>query len=202
MRNGPSIGSYLAAKKHRQTDPNCGDYMISCEETCGEVHVGHSRDIPRRLEQHAASVHRDSLSGYSVGKHVRGTGHSMNTDQQLVVYKSKSKPHRLVVKSCLMKVSNTIPHNTSSSFSKDIDLLAPMVVKGAPLDWEIISKAQPSFNQRVVPKKYKKFFSRNIVDAAASDDSNTQANPSGQPDAATRRHTRSQVMRSELPDAE
>ena len=126
----------------------------------------------------------------------------MNTDQQLVVYKSKSKPHRLVVESCLMKVSNTIPHNTSSSFSKDIDLLAPMVVKGAPLDWEIISKAQPSFNQRVVPKKYKKFFSRNIVDAAASDDSNTQANPSGQPVVATRRHTRSQDMREELPDAE
>ena len=85
----------------------------------------------------------------------------MKTDLQLVAYKSKSLQHRLVIKSCLMKVSKTIPNNTSSAFSEDIDLLAPMILKGTPLDWEVISIAQPHFDQRAIPKKYKKFFSNN-----------------------------------------
>ena len=173
--------------------------MIPCEETCGRVYVGPSQNIPRRLEEHAASVHRNSLSSYSVGKYVRLTGHSMRTDQQLVVYRSRSKPHRLVTESCLMNVSRTIPHNTSSAFSQDIDLLAPMIVKGAPLDWEIISTAQPSFDQTVVPKKYRKFFSSNI-DHGISVVRDRSVNPRGELAVASRPNTRSQTTRNELPD--
>ena len=153
MHNGASIGSYLSARKRGQTDPNCGVYMIPCEDTCGKVYIGHSQNIPKRLGEHAASVYRDSLRSYSVGKHVRNTGHSMKTNLQLVAYKSKSKTHRLIVESCLMQVSDTIDENTSSAFTTGIDLLAPMILKGAPLDWEIISIAQPSFYQRAIPKK-------------------------------------------------
>ena len=58
MHNGASIGSYLAAKKRRPADPNCGVYMIPCEDTCGRVYVGHSKDIPKRLRDHATSVWR------------------------------------------------------------------------------------------------------------------------------------------------
>ena len=158
MHNGASIGSYLAARKRGQTDPNCGVYMIPCEDTCNEVYIGHSKDISRRLGEHAASGHRDSLQSYSVGKHVRKTGHSMRTDLQLVAYKSKSKPHRLIVESCLMQVCNTIDENTQSAFTPDIDILAPMILKGAPLDWNIVSIAQPNLCQRVIPKKHRKFF--------------------------------------------
>ena len=50
MHNGASIGSYLAARKRGQTDPNCGVYMIPCEDTFNEVYIGHSKDIPRRLQ--------------------------------------------------------------------------------------------------------------------------------------------------------
>ena len=163
MHNGTSIGSYLAVKKRGLADPNCGVYMIPCEDTCGRVYVGHSKDIPKRLRDHDASVWRASSHGYSVGNHVNDTGHNMKTDLQLVAYKSKSLPHRLVIESCLMKVSNTIRNNTSSAFSEDIDLLAPMILKGAPLDWEVVSIAQPYFDQRAIPKKYKKFFSNNSV---------------------------------------
>ena len=146
--------------------------MISCEETCGKVYVGHSKHIPRRMEEHAASVHRRSLRSYSVGKHTRSTGHIMNTHQPHIVYKSESQTHRLIVESCLLKLSNIIPDNTSSSFSRDIDLLAPKILKGAPLDWEIVSIAQPSFDQRAVPKKHRRFFSSN--NAAASVNAGTQ----------------------------
>ena len=158
MHNGASIGSYLSARKRGQTDPNCGVYMIPCEDTCGKVYIGHSQNIPRRLGEHAASVYRDSLRSYSVGKHSRKYGHSMKTDLQLVAYKSKSKTHRLIVESCLMQVSNTIDENTPSAFTPDIDLLAPMILKGAPLDWKIIAIAQPRFYQRAIPKKHRKFF--------------------------------------------
>ena len=82
----------------------------------------------------------------------------MKTNLQLVAYKSKSKTHRVIVETCLMQVCNTIDENTPSAFTTGIDLLAPMILKGAPLDWEIISIAQPSFNQRTIRKKYLKYF--------------------------------------------
>ena len=97
-----------------------------------------------------------------------------------------------------MDVSRTIPHNTSSAFSQDIDLLAPMIVKGAPLDWEIISVAQPSFDQRVVPKKHRKFFSSNI-DQGISVARDRSVNPQDQPAVVSRRITRSQTTGHELP---
>ena len=87
----------------------------------------------------------------------------MKTELQLVAYKSKSKPHRLIVESCLMQVCNTIDENTPSAFTPDIDLLAPMILKGAPLDWKIVSTAQPNLCQRVIPKKYRRFFSNNTT---------------------------------------
>ena len=175
MHNGTSFGSYLTVKKRGLADPNCGVYMIPCENTCGRVYVGHSKDIPKRLRDHAASVWRKSLHAYSVGQHVRETGHSMKTERPLVAYKSKSLTHRLVIESCLMKISNTIPNNTSSAFSEDIDLLAPMILKGTPLDWKAISIAQPHFNQRAIPKKDKKFFSNDS--AAVIDGENVNPGP-------------------------
>ena len=179
MHNGTSIGSYLAVKKRGLADPNCGVYMIPCEDTCGRVYVGHSKDIPKRLRDHAASVWRSSSHSYSVGNHVNDTGHSMKTDLQLVAYKSKSLTHRLVIESCLLKVSNTIRNNTSSAFSEDIDLLAPMILKGTPLDWEAISIAQPYFDQRAIPKKYKKFFSNNPAAVIDDVDANSRTAPDG-----------------------
>ena len=195
MNNGASIGSYLAVKKRGLADPNCGVYMIPCEDTCGRVYVGQSKDIPKRLRDHAASVWRHSSQSYSVRQHVDKTGHNMKTELQLVAYKSKSLPHRLVIESCLMKLSNTIPNNKSNAFSKDIDLLAPMVLKGAPLDWRVISIAQPHFNQRAIPKKDKKFFSNNP--AIATD--GAEANSRPVPDRPDPPSTRSQRTRSEHP---
>ena len=195
MYNGASNGIYLAVKKRGLADPNCGVYMIPCEDTCGRVYVGHSKDIPKRLRDHAASVWRHSSQAYSVGQHVNKTGHNMKTELQLVAYKSKSLTHRLVVESCLMKVSNTIPNNKSNAFSEDIDLLAPMVLKGAPLDWRVISKAQPHFNQRAIPKKDKKFFSNNP--AIVTDGAEVNSRPV--PDRPDPPLTRSQRTRREHP---
>ena len=194
MHNGTSIGSYLAVKKRGLADPNCGVYMIPCEDTCGRVYVGHSKDIPKRLRDHAASVWRSSSHSYSVGNHVNDTGHSMKTDLQLVAYKSKSLTHRLVIESCLLKVSNTIRNNTSSAFSEDIDLLAPMILKGAPLDWKAISIAQPYFDQRAIPKKYKKFFSNNPAAVIDDVDANSRTAPDG---PEPRRGTSPPITRSQ-----
>ena len=177
--------------------------MIPCEDTGGRVYVGHSKDIPKRLRDHDASAHRPSSHAYSVGNHVNDTGHRMKTELQLVAYKSKSLTHRLVIESCLMKTSNTIPNNTSSAFSDDIDLLAPMILKGAPMDWKVISIAQPHFNQRAVPKKYKKFFSSNNPVSAVDDVAVSPGPDSDNPDAlraTSRPNTRSQSSRIGLPD--
>ena len=69
-----------------------------------------------------------------------------------------------------MKLSNTIPHNKSTAFSEDIDLLALMVLKGTPLDWKAVSIAQPHFDQRAIPKRHKKFFSNNSAAVIVDDD--------------------------------
>ena len=86
MNNDASIGSYLAVKRRGLTDPNCGVYMIPCEDTCGRVYVGHSKDIPKRLRYHAAPVWQRSSQSYSVGQHVNRTGHNMKTEKQLAAY--------------------------------------------------------------------------------------------------------------------
>ena len=127
----------------------------------------------------------------------------MKTNLQLVAYKSKSKTHRLIVESCLMQVSDTIEENISSAFSTGIDLLAPMILKGASLDWEIVSIAQPSFYQRAIPKKYRRFFSNNSnagdVVAAGTPSSGNNVVPNLL-QTTNQVITRSQVTRRQPPD--
>ena len=43
-----------------------------------------------------------------------------------------------------------------------MNIIAPIILKSAPIDWKVISKAQPSFNPEMVPRKYRRFFSSNV----------------------------------------
>ena len=46
-----------------------------------------------------------------------------------------------------------------------MDILAPMILKGAPIKWKALSKVQKSsLNPRVVPRKYRSFFSNTSRD--------------------------------------
>ena len=64
---------------------------------------------------------------------------------------------------------------TRSYTVRDHDKIAPMILKGAPLDWELIAKFQPTmFNKEAIPWKHRKLFQQtgsHIVQANPVDNS-------------------------------
>ena len=44
--------------------------------------------------------------------------------------------------------------------------LAPIILQASPVDWNIISEAQPNLNPAVVPRRYKSFFSNSLRPSA------------------------------------
>ena len=83
----------------------------------------------------------------------------MDTSNGITSYESDSLSHRLVVETSLIHACNTIRGNKSTASTRDIDLLAPMILKGAALDWKIIARVQPStFRSNAIPRKHLKLF--------------------------------------------
>ena len=83
----------------------------------------------------------------------------MGTSNVITAYESDSMSHRLVVESSLIHACNTIRRNKSTASTRDIDLLAPMILKGASLDWTAIARVQPnSFRTNAIPRKHLKLF--------------------------------------------
>ena len=163
--NRDSIVSRVTSKKRNPTNTKGGVYMLTCaKDTCEEVYVGQSKDIPKRLKDHADSVHQPSKQSYSSGKHTRkGDNHRMITEEELVPYRSNSITHRLLVETCLLTACKTVDGNKASAAAEDIDRIAPMVLKGAPINWKAISAAEPRcIDQRFVPKKHRGLFSQGI----------------------------------------
>ena len=171
--NRDSIARRLASKKRDPTNSNGGVYIITCEkDTCEKVYVGQSKNIPNRLKDHADSVHQPCKESYSSGRHTRkGDGHRMMTEQELVPYKSDSVTHRLLVETSLMTVCKKVQDNKASAATRDINLIAPMILKGAPIDWKVIAEAEPRcVDQRRVPKKYRGLFSHATRSPPISED--------------------------------
>ena len=195
--NRDTIVSRVASKKRSPTDSKGGVYMLTCEnDTCEQVYVGHSKDIPRRLNDHAAAV-RLNQTGYSSAQHSKRPNHRMITDQQLVPYKSNSITHRLIVETCLISVCNTVKNNTASA-SKDIAPIAHKIIQGIPLDWELISIAQPNLNRKAIPKKHLGLFSHPTRPPSPPEPHQTTLEPSGAPHSSpTRRVTRSRGIPDE-----
>ena len=133
--------------------------MLTCNnDTCEQVYVGHSKDVPKRLSDHEAAA-RLEKSGYSSAQHSKRPNHHMITDRELTPYKSNSITHRLIVETCLISVCNTVKGNTASA-AKEIAPVAHMIIQGTPLDWELISLAQPNLDRKAIPKKHRSLFSQ------------------------------------------
>ena len=46
----------------------------------------------------------------------------------------------------------------ASSNVNDMDIIGPIILGAAPVDWKAIGKAQPDLNPAIVPRAYQKFF--------------------------------------------
>ena len=43
-----------------------------------------------------------------------------------------------------------------------MDIIAPIVLRASPVDWKVLSEAQPGLNIDIVPRKYRPFFPQMI----------------------------------------
>ena len=141
MTSKVSIRSRLAYKKPKKPT-DAGVYMLTCKKAdCKKVYIGQSKNIPKRLEDHQGAKTQPSKMYYASARH-KGNGHDLDTQEGLVVYRSNSLPERLAIENCLIHECNTVKGNKTSVSNRDIDTLAPHILKGAHLDWKAIGKAQ------------------------------------------------------------
>ena len=67
--------------------------------------------------------------------------------------------HRLLIETSFIHDCKTIRGNKSTAPTRNIDLLAPMILKGAALDWKAIVRVQPNtFRPNAIHKKHLKLF--------------------------------------------
>ena len=133
--------------------------MLTCKNvSCDEIYVGQSHDIPEHLQQHTDAKRRPSGASYTSVKHTR-RGHELMPASALFPYKSNSLSHRLIVKTCLISLCKTVKGNKSSANNRDMNILAPITLRSAPLDWKAIAAAQPNMSPEIAPRKYQRFFS-------------------------------------------
>ena len=156
--NKDSIMNRVTRKTPNPT--NSGVYVLACDKVdCEKVYVGQSANIPLRVRQHAQAI-SSSSSSYTSARHSELEGHELNTATDLVLYRSNCLTHRLIVESSLITLCNTIRGNKPSAAAKDMNILAPMIVKGTPINWKILSKVQASsLNPMIVPRRYRSCFS-------------------------------------------
>ena len=107
--------------------------------------------------------HRASIRYYTLVKHTF-RGYELEPSYARVSYKSNRLPHRLVIETCLISLCNTVIGNKASSNNRDMNILAPIILRSSPVDWKVLSEIQPGFNPEVVPRTYRKFFSSNTND--------------------------------------
>ena len=142
-----------------QCATNSGIYVLTCKlDSCEKVYVGQSHNIPKRLSQHTDAKTRASMRYYTSVKHTR-RGHELEPANAVVPYKSNSLSHRLIIETCLISLLNTVPGNKASSDRRDMNILAPVILKASPIDWKIVAEIQPSLNPEIAPRTYRKFFS-------------------------------------------
>ena len=129
--------------------------MLTCDnETCDQIYIGQSANIPRRIRQHVQAKNAHNHS-YASARHSNKNGHNLEYDSHLVVYRSNSEDHRLIVETSLITLCQVIEGNKASAAAKDMNTLGPMVLKGAPINWRKLAKVKSScLNHRVVPRKY------------------------------------------------
>ena len=122
------------------------------------VYVGQAQDIPKRFNDQRLAKSRGDIS-YSTVNHSKLVGHDIDTSSGITSYEFDSLSHRLVVEASLIHACNTIRGNKSTASTRDIDLLAPMILRGAALDWKVIARVQPStFRSNAIPRKHLKLF--------------------------------------------
>ena len=155
--NRDSIMNRVTRKTPNPT--KSGVYVLGCENLdCEEVYIGQSADIPLRVSQHD-QARRAGNRSYTSVRHSQLLGHHLDTETNLAVYKSNCKTRRKIIETALISQCNTIQGNKGDTSVKDMDILAPMILKGAPIKWKALSIVQrSSLNPWAVPRKYRSFF--------------------------------------------
>ena len=194
--NIDSLKNRITSKTH---DPSTkGVYILTCKkENCEQVYVGQSQDITNRSDQHTSARRNASKSYYASAKH-NGNGNLIETTNAIVPYKSKSLAHRLIIETALIHLCSTVKGNKASINNRDMDILGPIILNASPIDWKLLSSAQPSFRHNAVPRNYRRFFllqnQRVLPTFETTQNSDITPRP---PEILQRNHTRSRGVITE-----
>ena len=136
-----------------------GVHILECNNSdCKRVYVGQAKEIPKCFNDQRLVKSRGDIS-YSTANHSKLGGHDMDTSNGITAYESDSMSHRLVVETSLIPACNTIRGNKYIASTRDIDILAPMILKEAALNWKAIARVQPkTFEPNAIPRKHLKLF--------------------------------------------
>lgn len=122
--------------------------------------MGQSNDINNRFSQHANAKTCSSYGkSYASATHSNIRGHDIDSVMGKRPFLSTSLAHRLVIETCFITLCHTANGNKATCNVRDMDIFAPIVLRASPVDWKVLSEAQPSLNMEIVPRKYRPFFS-------------------------------------------
>ena len=153
-----SVRSRIVSRKHSNT--NSGVYVLTCDkDTCQEIYVGQSKDIDVRFTNMQMPRHvQRMVKSYASATHSKMPGHDIDSAKGKRPYLSTSLSHRLVIETCLISLCNTVNGNKATLNVRDMDIIAPIVLRASPVDWRVLSEVQPGLNIDIVPRKYRPFF--------------------------------------------
>ena len=149
--------------------------MIPCkQQTCEQIYVGHSQNIPGRIDQHRTAVEGRSFYKSAVARHRHTGRREMDPDNHVVPYRSDSKRRRLMIETPFITLCNTVANTKASSNTTDMDVLGPILLGASNINWKAVQRVQPNFNPLHVPKRARKLFRNQSIipqnDVLISDD--------------------------------
>ena len=147
--------SYVTGQNPWESTRYIGVYVLTCDkDTCQDIYVGQSKNISDRFTQHAnAKTCSTYGKSYVSATHSKMRGHDIDPAKGKKPYLSTSLSHRLIIETCLISLCRTVNGNKATSNVRDMDIIAPIVLRASLVDWKALSEAQPSRNIDIVPRK-------------------------------------------------
>ena len=148
-----SLGSRVTWRKHSPMQSVV--YIYTCNDPpCDKVYVGETDYYPRRFDEHSRAIGgQPSLASYATVRHnTPNSGHKMDADNPLIIYRSSSRLYRQTIETSCIENFNMVSHTKANSCVKDMDLIGPIILGASSIDWRLIAVAQPNLRLSAVPK--------------------------------------------------
>ena len=120
----------------------------------------------------------------------------LDIENAVAPYRSSNKLRVKIIEACLISLCTTAKDNKASSSIRDMDVLGPIILGASPVDWKLLATVHPTLPLHVVPKAYKRLFTKPSLDSptAAVDLSQPPLAPPSSPRIITRSRNASSMI--------